>query len=142
MGLREVLRESVLTDEIAGLFGIDLWRDEWESGNRRALRAESERKLELARLFLPINILSGYSFLGPPKSQLYSREEIAEILLRHGYAHDRIEAQQRTDELIEQGCINFFWASRGVSDVKIVLYRNDQGDARYRFEANFCDDGL
>lgn len=142
MGLREVLRESVIIDDIAGLFGIDLWRDEWESGNGKALRAEDEKELELARLFLPINTLSGYLFSGPPKSRLYSREEIAETLMHHGHADDQTEARQKTDKLIEQGHINFYWASRGISGVTIVPHKNDRGETKYRFEANFCDDGL
>lgn len=138
MGLMKVLRGFALVDGIASLFGIN----QWESGNTKVLRAEDEKKLRLARLFLPINILSEHFFLGPLKSRLYSWKEISEILLQNGFAGDQAEAHKKTGELIKEGYINFYWASSGVAGVDIVPYHNDQGDTKYRFEANFCDDGL
>lgn len=116
--------------------------DERLFSNENDLREEDERNLQLARLFINIKTNSGYCLLGPPKSHLFSREEIIETFLRHGYALDQINAQWKVNELIRKGHISFYYASRGVSYVKIVPYCNDRGDTKFRFEAKFCDDGL
>src|SRR3989344_3905563 len=141
MNLKNAFRlHFPVADEISGLCGIDLYdrSAEFQPGNSLKLRKESEKRLAMARLFLTIDTDSSYSFSGPPKSELYTKEEIVEVLVRRGGFISE-QAESTANEIIGRGYIEFYSASRGVSAVKIVPYHNKEGATKYRFEGEFCD---
>lgn len=156
MALKEMLRGSVLIGDVASLFGIDLRNDEPQEGDRPELRERDMHSLRLAQLFVGFNPNRGYA-LGTraPKSRLYSPEEIAKVLTNNGHSPNLEQGKTRAQEIIDKGYIGFYWASRGAAGVKVVPYENEgcssgscavettssQG-TMYRFEVDFCDDGL
>lgn len=111
-------------------------------GNTLALREKDQPNLDLALLFVHFNPNANYFFRAPPKSQLYSAEEIAEILTQQGHAEDLDQGRIKAAEIIKEGFINFYWAARGPSGVRVVPYRDRSGDTKYRFEVEFLDDGI
>lgn len=135
MGLKEL---------VGGILDIeDDDRDaEYQEGDLTLARQEARDNLKLAQLFLKFNPNKGYYFTQKPKSRLYSKEEIAQILIDNGYANSLEQGIERTEELIKKDFIDFYWATKGASGVNIKELKNLQGDTKYRFELDFCDDGL
>ena len=139
MGLKEILRKSVLIDAVVSLFKIDLRNDEYQEGNSHELREEAMPNLRLAQSFVSFNTNASYFMRIPPKSRLYSSDDIAKILTEDEHVSNLEEGIAKAKELIEKRHMGFYFASKGAAGVDIVSYKNEEGNTKYRFEVAFCD---